>query len=112
MGCYRGEDIAAVEGVAGARAAEFGAGDLMGLGLGSVENEAEESVVGSDPQLVVALQGQGTTLGSDAGVDDGQVYGTRWEFAGGMAQNEGGGEYILRGDLMRDIDQVDVWCNA
>ena len=29
-----------------------------------------------------------------------------------MAQNEGGGEYILRGDLMRDIDQVDISRNA
>ena len=67
----RSEQIAAVEGVARVGPTEVAPNDLVYPAVGAVEDEAEEAVVRPHPQVAAALQGEGASLGTYAGIDDG-----------------------------------------
>ena len=67
----RSEEVAAVEGAARVGPAEVAPGDLIHPAVGAVEDKAEEAVVRPHPQVAAALESEGTTLGTDAGIDDG-----------------------------------------
>jgi hypothetical protein len=104
MSGYGGKNIATVESAALLRGTEVFAVNFVDWPLGPVEDKAEEAIVRADPGLIIGFKGQRAALGTYAWVNDGQMCCPRWKFTGGVAQGKCGGEYVLWGDLMRDID--------
>ena len=71
VGSQRSKEIAAVEGAARIGPPEVGPGDLVYPAVGAVEDEAKEAVVRPHPQVATALESEGTSSRTYAGIDDG-----------------------------------------
>lgn len=76
---------------------------MAGFGFGRGEEEGEETVVGTDEGVALGFDEEGSTLGADAGVDDGDVDGALGEVGPGLFEEEGGLGNAVRRDFVGDV---------
>ena len=112
MGSQRRKEIAAVKGATRIGLSEVGPGNFMYPAIGAVEDEAEETIVWPHPQVAAALEDEWPSSRTHAGIDDGQMNGAGGKFTRGVAQNKGGGEHILRRNLVGNIHELGLRCDA
>ena len=108
----RRKEVAAVEGAARIGPTEVGLGDLVYPAIGAIEDEAEEAVVRPHPQVSAAVESEGTSSRTYTGIDDGQMNGAGGKFARGVAQNKSGGEHVLGRNLVGNIHEPGLRCDA
>lgn len=70
----------------------------------------ENSVVGSDKEMIVCLQCQDLSGGADTGVYDNQMHGSAWEVMVAGKQDPCGLSDVLRWDAMTDVNECCCWC--
>ena len=77
-----------------------------------VEYIAEQAIVGTDEEPVASVKRDCAPAAAHAGIDHTDENGVSREIAIGIGENPGRRSDILRSDIVRNIDNVDIWRNA